>query len=76
LEEYAFWAGRYPIPVNTNQYVKSIKPHNLRSFTMQDPTLCDTLFARVAAMIRTTMLWFNQNGHLEKGGKIDSGGVQ
>jgi hypothetical protein len=54
LEEYAFWAGRYPIPVNTNQYVKSIKPQNLHSFTMQDPTLCDTLFERWAAMIRTT----------------------
>ena len=22
------------------------------------------------------LLWFNQNGHLDKGGKIDSGGVQ
>jgi hypothetical protein len=54
LEEYAFWAGRYPIPVNTNQYVKSIKPQNLRSFTMQDPALCGTLFERLAAMIRTT----------------------
>jgi hypothetical protein len=54
LEEYAFWAGRYPIPVNTNQYVKSIKPQNLRSFTMQVPALCDTLFERLASMLRTT----------------------
>jgi hypothetical protein len=54
LEEYAFWAGRYPIPVNTSQYVKSIKPQNLRSLTMQDPTLCDTLFERLASMLRTT----------------------
>jgi hypothetical protein len=54
LEEYAFWAGRYPIPVNTNQYLRSIKPQNLRSFTTQDPALCDTLFERLAAMIRTT----------------------
>jgi len=54
LEEYAFWAGRYPIPVNTNQYLKSIKPHNLRSFTTQDPGLCDTLFERLASIIRTT----------------------
>jgi hypothetical protein len=22
------------------------------------------------------VLWFNQNGHLDKGGKIDRGGVQ
>jgi hypothetical protein len=53
LEEYAFGAGRYPFPVNTNQYVKSIMPQNLRSLTRQDPALCDTLFDRLAAMIRT-----------------------
>jgi hypothetical protein len=53
LEEYAFWAGRYPIPVNTGQYVNSTKPQNLRSFTTRDPGLCDTLFGRLASMIRT-----------------------
>jgi hypothetical protein len=54
LEEYAFWAGRYPIPGNTNQYLKSIKPYNLRSYTAQDPGLCDALFDRLASIIRTT----------------------
>jgi hypothetical protein len=52
LEEYAFWAGRYPIPLNTDQYRKA---KDFRSLTYpQDPALCDTLFERLASMIRTT----------------------
>jgi hypothetical protein len=68
LEEYAFWAGRYPIPVHTKQYIKSIKPHNLSSFTTQDPGLCDTLFERLASMIRTTTLERSPNPALQRPG--------
>jgi hypothetical protein len=31
---------------------------------------------RLSPQKRKHMLWFNQNGHLDKGGKIDGGGVQ
>jgi hypothetical protein len=54
LEEYAVWAGRYPIPMNTNQYLESIEPKNLRSFFTQDPALCDALFERLTSIIRNT----------------------
>jgi hypothetical protein len=51
LEEYAFWAGRYPIPRNTNQYHSAQK---YRTLFPQDPALCDTLFERLASMVRMT----------------------
>jgi hypothetical protein len=50
LEEYVIWAGRYPIPRDTNQY-RSAKKY--RSLSTQDPPLCDTLFERLASIIRT-----------------------
>jgi hypothetical protein len=52
LEEYAFWAGRYPIPRDKNQYRSAQKYRNL--FPLQDPPLCNTLFERLASMLRTT----------------------
>jgi hypothetical protein len=51
LEEYVVWAGRYPIPRDINQY-RSAK--NYHSLSTQDPPLCDTLFERLASIIRTT----------------------
>ena len=52
LEEYAVWAGRYPIPRDTHQYQSAEKYRTLS--LPQDPALCDTLFERLASMIRTT----------------------
>lgn len=31
---------------------------------------------QVAASLGVSLLWFNKNGHLDKGDKIDRGGVQ
>jgi hypothetical protein len=52
LEEYAVWAGRYPIPRNTHQY-KSAEEYRTLSLP-QDPALCDIIFERLASMIRAT----------------------
>jgi hypothetical protein len=51
MEEYVMWAGRYPIPRNTDQYRKA---KDFRSLSYpQDQLLCDTLFERLASLIRT-----------------------
>ena len=51
LEEYAFWAGRYPIPTNTTQYSKA---QSLRSFIpKRDPALCEKIFEQLASFIRS-----------------------
>ena len=51
LEEYIVWAGRYPIPMNSNQYFQSEAPRNLRTFKSTDPALVNGLFERLSEIL-------------------------
>ncbi len=53
LEEFTQWAGRYPIPKRVHTYCNSKEKH-LLSVNTRDPILCDALFKRLSAMIKTT----------------------
>lgn len=51
LEEYALWAGRYPIPTHPTQYSKA---QNLRIFKpKRDPALCEKMFEQLTSFIRS-----------------------
>ena len=46
IEEYLFWAGRYPLPLKSNIYHSS-ETQKLRSGRSDDPELIDALFKRL-----------------------------
>jgi hypothetical protein len=51
LEEYLIWAGRYPMPLKSEVFLKSQTPENLRSFSWADFELIDKFFDRLAEIL-------------------------
>ena len=49
LEEYLFWAGRYPLPLNSDVYFKN---QNLLTFKTTDIALINQLFDRLAEILK------------------------
>lgn len=46
VEEYLFWAGRYPLPLKSNSFINSEK-RKLRTFRSNDPSMIDKLFKKI-----------------------------
>ena len=51
IEEYLFWAGRYPLPLKSGIYHNS-EVQELRSGRSDDPPLIDALFQRLIEILR------------------------
>jgi hypothetical protein len=51
LEEYSFWAGKYPMPLKSGVYLNSQNPVNLRSLRESDFELIEMLFNRLAEIL-------------------------
>jgi hypothetical protein len=51
IEEYLFWAGRYPVPLKSGAYHNS-EVQELRSGRSDDPPLVDSLFQRLTEILR------------------------
>lgn len=50
VEEYLFWAGRYPLPLKSNSFLSSEK-RNLRTFRSSDPNIIDKLFKKFVEVL-------------------------
>ena len=50
VEEYLFWAGRYPLPLKSNIYHNS-ETQQLRSGRSDDPELIDALFGKLVEIL-------------------------
>lgn len=50
IEEYLFWAGRYPLPLRSGIYLNS-EAQKLRSFCTTDPAIIDALFDKLSAVL-------------------------
>jgi hypothetical protein len=50
IEEYLFWAGRYPLPLKSNAFLNS-ENQELRSFRTNDPLLIEKLFKKFVAVL-------------------------
>jgi hypothetical protein len=44
LEEFIYWAGRYPVSIKATEFSNSIEPENLTTYKPTDPELVDRLF--------------------------------
>lgn len=53
LEEYLYWAGRYPVPLKLGTYTDSYAARRL-SFSMTDPKLGDELFEKLAKLVQSS----------------------
>jgi hypothetical protein len=51
IEEYLFWAGRYPVPLRSGTYHNS-EAQELRSGRSDDPPLINSLFQRLTEILR------------------------
>jgi hypothetical protein len=51
IEEYLFWAGRYPVPLKSGTYHNS-EVQELRSWRTDDPPLVNSLFQRLTDILR------------------------
>ena len=50
IEEYLFWAGRYPLPIKFGTYNNS-EEKKLRSYCNNDPKLIDALFDKLTQIL-------------------------
>jgi hypothetical protein len=50
IEEYLIWAGRYPLPLNSDRFFKS-ENQELRSFRSNDPFLIDKIFDELSIVL-------------------------
>ncbi len=50
MEEYLFWAARYPLPLRSGVYLNS-ENQQLRTFRSNDPDLIDDLFNKLAILL-------------------------
>jgi|GEM_PF-2822761 len=51
LEEYLVWAGRYQMPLKSEDFLDSQRPENILGFSWADFELIDTLFDRLAEVL-------------------------
>jgi hypothetical protein len=53
LEEYVFWAGRYPMPLKSGIYSNSQNPENLLTYLSTDSALIDCLFNKLCEIFQS-----------------------
>ncbi len=51
IEEYVYWAGRYPLPINSSEYIKCCS-ENLLSFSTTDTRISDNLFTKLSELLK------------------------
>lgn len=50
IEEFLFWAGRYPLPLNFGSYFNSTT-QGLRSYRSDDPASVDRIFGKLVTVL-------------------------